>query len=230
MTNGNANVSSPATWVREARLHLGLSVRELARLADVSYPTVSRIENGHEEPRWDTLVRLLRATGRSLDSAEPRALPIIRLADLTTHWRTLRSGRHEPDWTSLRTFADRLHLHPELTAAAIIPTPKRSGSKYYDSLLAGIAEKCADDAGIRRPAWTKTRPALDTPWEGLGTPQMLRRNREQAPPQFRARGLHISESTIWRTHLLRVSKSGAQRRAHSQARRGARRSSTRVER
>jgi len=213
------NANSPATWVREARLHLGLSVRELARLADVSYPTVSRIENGHEEPRWDTLQRLLRATGHTLDSAVPIAVPVIRLADLTTHWRSHRSGRHEPDWTSLRVFADRLHLHPELTAAAIIPAPKRSGSKYFDSLLAGIAEKYADDIGIRRPAWTKTRPPLDVPWESLGTPQMLRRNREQAPPQFLARGLHIPESTIWRTHLIRDGKSGAQRRTHSPARR-----------
>lgn len=220
MTTNTTTANSPAKWVREARVNLGLSVRDLARLADVSYPTVSRIENGHEEPRWDTLVRLLRATGRSLDSAVPRTVPVIRLADLTGNWHSHRSGRHEPDWTSLRTFADRLHLHPELTAAAILPTPRRSGSTFFDSLIAAIAEKYADDTGIHRPAWTKTRPALDTPWEGIGTPRMLRRNREQAPPQFLARGLHISESTIWRTHLTRGGATGTQRRANSRARRG----------
>lgn len=222
MAPSSTTINSPATWVREARLHLGLSVRELARLADVSYPTVSRIENGHEEPRWETLARLLRATGRSLDSAEPRALPIVRLADLTTQWRSYRGGRHEPNWTSLRAFIDHLHLNPELTAAAILPAPKRSGSKFFDALLAAIAEKCADDARIRRPAWTKTRPALDAPWESLGTPQVLRRNREQAPTQFLARGLHIAESAIWRTHLLDGNAARPRRRPHPPTRRRSR--------
>ncbi|NBO06483.1 MAG: XRE family transcriptional regulator, partial [Actinobacteria bacterium] len=51
--------TTPGVWIRQARASLGISTRELARLADVAYPTVSRIERGHEEPRWDTLTRLL---------------------------------------------------------------------------------------------------------------------------------------------------------------------------
>ena len=219
METRQTTIESPAKWIREARADLGLSVRELGRLAGISYPTVSRIENGHEEPRWDTMQRLLRATGRSLGSATPRPMPIVRLADLTREWRTQRNGRHEPNWTSLRLFADQLHLHPEFTGAAILPAPRRSGSRFFDSLLAAIAEQCADDVGIRRPAWTKTRPGLDTPWESLGTPRILQRNRDQAPPQFLARGLHISESAIFRTHLIRDDAAGARRRDNSRTRR-----------
>jgi predicted transcriptional regulator len=48
-------MESPAIWVRAGRARLGLSTRDLAHLAGVAYPTISRIENGHVQPRWSTL-------------------------------------------------------------------------------------------------------------------------------------------------------------------------------
>ena len=52
--------------IRTERETLGLSMRDLAALAGVSYPTISRIENGHEDPRWDTLTKLAAALGKTL--------------------------------------------------------------------------------------------------------------------------------------------------------------------
>jgi transcriptional regulator with XRE-family HTH domain len=215
--------SHPGEWIRTARITLGLSTRDLATIAGVSYPTVSRIERGHEYPRWDTLQRLLRATGRSLDASAPRPLPVTRLADLTDAWKADRSGHHEPDWTRLRAFADALARFPELTAAAIMPAPRRSGSLFIDSLLAGIAEKCADDADIQRPKWTKTRPGLKDAWHGLGTPRMQLNNTANTPPQLLARGMHVHSSNIWRTHQLHGRKQHAQRRPNSKPDRRTRR-------
>jgi transcriptional regulator with XRE-family HTH domain len=53
--------------LREARLRAGLTQRELARLAGVPQPAVSRIERDHVSPRIDTLDVLLRACGLALD-------------------------------------------------------------------------------------------------------------------------------------------------------------------
>ncbi len=59
--------SGPATLVREARTRAGLSQRELARRAGTAQSVVARVESGATSPTWDTLSRLLSATGFSLD-------------------------------------------------------------------------------------------------------------------------------------------------------------------
>lgn len=56
-----------ATLLQEARRDAGLTQRELARLAGVAQPAISRIERGHLSPRLESLDRLLRACGRGID-------------------------------------------------------------------------------------------------------------------------------------------------------------------
>lgn len=205
-------LKTPGEWIRQARVSLGISTRELARLTDVSYPTISRIERGHEQPRWDTLTRLLRALGQTLTMARAEQTAMMRLADLTDAWSADRSGDHQPDWTLLRAFTDELQRFPELTAAAIADAPRRSGSPFFDCLLAAIAETCAERVGLRHPAWTKLRPPLAAPWEGFGTSRMRQISRRNAPPSFARRNIYIDRAAIWRTPRVNASTSSIQRR------------------
>ena len=218
MNDRTTDLTPPGAWIRNARTSLGISTRELARLAGVSYPTISRIEQGHEQPRWDTLTRLLRSLGQTLSIAKPEPIAILRLADLTEAWSADPNGDHQPDWTLLRAFTDELQRFPELTAAAIADAPRRSGSAFFDCLLAGIAETCAERAGIRHPAWTKLRPPLTTAWEGFGTPRMKRANRRNAPPSFTRRNIYIDRAAIWRTPRVNATTSPAQRRRRASSR------------
>ncbi|MGH9279698.1 MAG: helix-turn-helix domain-containing protein [Acidimicrobiales bacterium] len=52
--------------VAEARILAGLSQRELARRAGTSAAAVANYENGRQQPRFDTLVRLIEAAGFEL--------------------------------------------------------------------------------------------------------------------------------------------------------------------
>lgn len=122
----------------------------------------------------------------------------VRLADLADVWTTDAAGQEEPDWTRLRAFLDHVMHHPELAAAAIEAPPPDSGSPFIDNLLAGIAEKIADDAGVLRPDWAGEVPPLDQPWEGLGTPRMRAANAGAAPPQLVARQILIPTESLWR--------------------------------
>ena len=183
------------------RTQLGLSTRDLARLAGVAYPTISRIENGHETPRWSTLEKILEVLGSSL-TAETSTRRRSRLADLSDAWATDATGTEHPDWVRLRAFADQLALHPEFTAQAILPEPPLSGSALLDTLLAAIAEKVADDAGITRPRWTRRRPPLAEPWSSAARPSKQAEAASRAPVQFARRGLLIPASTIWRERNL----------------------------
>jgi transcriptional regulator with XRE-family HTH domain len=69
---------SAGTILREARHEAALSQRELAHLAGVPQPAVSRIERDHGSPRLDTLDRLLRRCGKVLQLAERPGLGVDR--------------------------------------------------------------------------------------------------------------------------------------------------------
>ncbi|HEY9425741.1 MAG TPA: helix-turn-helix domain-containing protein [Gemmatimonadaceae bacterium] len=60
---------APSDLVRIARGRAGLSQRALARRARTAQSVVARIEGGDVSPTWDTLTRLLEASGFTLDAA-----------------------------------------------------------------------------------------------------------------------------------------------------------------
>ena len=62
-----------------------------------------------------------------------------------------------------------------------------------DGLLAGIAEKLADDQGVPRPAWTADVPRLRQPW----TPRGGREGRTlEAEPVLAERGILVKRGGL----------------------------------
>lgn len=145
------------------------------------------------------LSRLIAASGLDLsvtlsERSLPRAVAIEDLVEAFTPDAKIR----KVDWTRLRGFLDQLTDHPELTAAAIESPPPRTGDAPFDALLAGIAEKLADDAGIPRPRWTRSVPPSPTPWDSPGTPARIKRARAQSPTQLAARNIWLAAHDLWR--------------------------------
>jgi len=172
-------------------------VRELARLADVSFTTISRIETGAMDPTVGTLHRILDAAGRELHLAvEPSRQHRPALADLADAFTDSAAGAR-PDWTRLRSFLDFLARHPDDVARAITARP-HSSSRLMSALLAGIAEKLADDHRIPRPGWTHTAPKMRPDWTPPATPRMREEYRKRAPRQLLDRGLVIDANSLWR--------------------------------
>ncbi|MCW2620862.1 MAG: hypothetical protein JWL64_464 [Frankiales bacterium] len=193
-------MSVSAAVLLEARRSSGLSARGLALRAGVSTTTVTRIEAGRMDPTVGMLSRLLAATGRTLELSvgESQGAAPLSLADFVDAWTTNAMGER-PDWTRLRVLFDALALRPDQTTAAISRTPPPSGSPMLDALLAGIADKLADDHGLRRPAWTRAPGRfLPSPWESPGTPRMRQAARDQTPSQLLEHGIIASLDSLWR--------------------------------
>lgn len=191
--------------VRRERQALGLSIRELGMLAGVAYPTISRIEQDHEEPRWATMTKIAAVFGKTFEpSFTPALTPTPTLASLADRWTRDVHGDPLPDWTRWRALADQLLLRPELTGAAILPTPNPSGSSFVDNLLAATAEKLADDIGIRRPGWTMRYQPLREPWRPPGTPRMQTEAAARTPAQFAARNITLPADAIWRPREMKL--------------------------
>ncbi|MFI5735592.1 helix-turn-helix domain-containing protein [Kribbella sp. NPDC051587] len=185
--------------LRRAREEAGLSRSALAIRAGVPTSTVSRIEAGSTDPTITMLGRLIAAAGLTLtvalqDTTRSRQPRIEELADA----HVPDAAARKINWTRLRGFIDQLTQHQELTGPAIESPPHRTGDAMFDSLLAGIAEKLADDAGIDRPRWTRAVPASATPWDTPGTPARVKRARTQTPPQLAARNIWLAAHDLWR--------------------------------
>lgn len=189
-------MSHTGALLRKARTDAGLSMRALAETARVSASTVARIESGTMDPTVSMLERLLASAGLRMHViAEATTEP--QLASLVDAWQPSDDG-DVIDWTRLRAFLDHLHLHPEMTEAALTRMPAPSGSGLLDNLLAGVAEVEADRLGLERPNWTVHVPALVEPWTSPGTPRMQREAQSATPPALLTRGVIVSESSLWR--------------------------------
>jgi len=191
---------SAGELVRQARQEAGLSRTALAAKAGVPTSTVSRIEAGSSDPTLTMLSRLIAASGRHLsltvDAVQERPHRIA--IEVLTEAYTPEAQTHKVNWARLRGFLDQVAEHRELTADAIESPPRRTGDAAFDALLAGIAEKLADDAGIPRPRWTRAVPPSPTPWEAPGTPARVKRARAEAPAQLAARNIWLATHDLWR--------------------------------
>lgn len=186
-----------AVVLREAREGAGLSVRGLAASAGVAYSTVARIESGRLDPTIGMLARLLEAAGCRLELGAVR-VSVPRLADLVDAWAVDSLGQDRPDWTRLRGFLDHLAEHPRQVGVAVAAAPPASGSEFMDALLAGVAEKLCDDAGLPRPGWARRVPGLPSEWISPGTPRMQAAARAGTPPQLGARSIFVRADSLWR--------------------------------
>lgn len=172
-----------------------VSVRALAAAAGVAGSTITRIQAGTVDPTVQTMEQILEAAGYELQLSVVRhgGERTPRLGDLSSAWST-RGGRVRPEWTRWRALLDHLALHPEQVPEAIYVAPLPSGSRIVDALLAGVAEKLADDAHLVRPSWTASTPALDEPYE----PPVRSGVHLDVPEQLAERGLMIDTESLWR--------------------------------
>jgi transcriptional regulator with XRE-family HTH domain len=173
---------------RSVRRSAGLSLRQLARRADLATSTVHRVERGELHPTVETVERIVTAAGRRLVLEVP--------ADSSGSVLGLGLAvavAVEADDTSLvvRQAAELVSRFDHASAdgrrqmLAVEPSP--AGSEEWDAFLAGLAEWLAVRGDVEPPAWTRRpdrflrRGWWVTPmrslraWEYAGTPVSLQR-------------------------------------------------------
>lgn len=189
-------VEMPRDLLRQARRRAALSASALAARAGVSTSTVLRIESGAMDPTVTMLARLLEAAGERLRLSSDTEDTPVELARLTDAWRRT-GGVDLPDWTKLRGAIDVLRQRPDLVASAIARPPARSSSEVLDALLAGIADRLADDQQLARPTWTKRR-SLAALWSPPGTPRQTAHRLARTPSQLKEHNVVVDAETLWR--------------------------------
>ena len=144
-------------------------------------------------PTVEMLTRVMAAAGARLElSFQPMASAPC-LADLSDAWVD-----GAPNWTWLRALIDWTAQNQDRISEVIAERPAPHASPMLACLLASVAEKLADDHGLRRPRWTASIPPLDREWTPPGTPRMISKARADTPVQLRARNIVLAEHDLWR--------------------------------
>ena len=84
---------TPDALLREARAAAGLTQAEVARRMGTSQPVVARLERPGANPRFATLDRALRATGRRLEARAPEHVGSVDESQLRERLRLSPADR-----------------------------------------------------------------------------------------------------------------------------------------
>jgi len=87
-------MTSPEALLRQARDRAGVTQRQLAARARTAQSVVARIELGETSPSWDTLMRLIKAAGFTLETSLEH-LPVIDKSMMDDVPRILRMTPEE---------------------------------------------------------------------------------------------------------------------------------------
>jgi transcriptional regulator with XRE-family HTH domain len=121
-----------ASELIKLRTELGLTQREMARLAGVTQPEIARIESGKIAPRWDKVVKLVKSVGASVEIVPPKK-KLWNVAPLTaaagrgsTHYASARTGRFMSQATKDKTSASKKPAKVKAVAGGERKMPKRN--------------------------------------------------------------------------------------------------------
>lgn len=183
----------------EARRDAGLSIRALARLAQVSPSTVHRIEQGRLVPTVEMLDRIVHATGGWLDvTVRPDDRTLAGLAraiagDLDRD----REDRTSPVRRAAEFAARFRRSDPETRSFAIRSEPPPTGAARWDAFLAALVEWLAVRHGVEVPAWVHDPSRyLTEGWWITTMPSLRAWEFAGSPASFQSRGVYLHRDSL----------------------------------
>jgi transcriptional regulator with XRE-family HTH domain len=182
-------VTDSAILLRSARRNSGLTQEALALRVGVDQARVSRSEGGKESPRFDTVDKLLAATGHRLyvaptrrDDAASIASQIRESVDAKDPKRALRQ---------LIQLNDNLVAEKGLVRGVLgLAEPESTGKKLWDAAIAAVVAWRLNEQNLPLPEWVsapkrkleRSRPLSTDPADPIP-------GRSDIPNEFVERGV-----------------------------------------
>lgn len=186
--------------VRAVRQASGLSVRALADAAGVAASTVHRIERGDINPTVDTLDRIARAAGMTVQ-AMPQADHRLGLVGLAQCIRKDLVADADDRSTPVRRAAELVALARRtgdgdlLGMLAVRPPP--TGDARWDAFVAALAEWLAVSRARLAPDWAGERDRfLGGGWWVSAMPSMRAWEYAGSPLSFKVRGVYLHRASL----------------------------------
>ena len=169
----------------------GLSQRNLAVLAKISYKTLQLLEGGLHDPKISTLTAVARALGLPRGLVDKRvrsvfSLPVDSIA--VTSARIVEDG--ENTWKIwLFNFVDAFRNSQD--CVLIETPPSEDTSPKIKALLASSVETLCAETEEPPPAWCEAIPPLEKPWFVSGVENLKATALIESPVHFRKRNIFV---------------------------------------
>lgn len=176
--------------LKERRSHLGISQRQAAALAGVSYKTIQLIEGGSHNVSLSTLEALATALGYPAHAIAHAIDTIFDQPPESVLFTSMRMTHEKADWRiPFFNFVDVFRRDRDLRCIATPPSPQLS--PQLAALLASAVESLCAELDLPVPIWCKSIPPLSTPWfvaniENLKATALL-----ESPVWFRKRTIFV---------------------------------------
>lgn len=177
--------------LKKAREDRGISQRNLASLASISYKSLQLIEGGLSDPRLSTLEQIATALGYPPHIIEKGIEDIFQLpidSILMTSARICEEG--EASWKIwLFNFVDAFRRHKTLVYIEhppLLETPAK-----IKALLAATVETVCEELNLMVPSWCFSIDGLEEPWFVSGLENLKASALVESPVPFRKRNIFV---------------------------------------
>lgn len=186
--------TTAGSLLREARHRRGLTQRGLAQRAGVPQSTISTIEGGHRSPSVELFERIVQRGRLPLEIRLVDESPFSATAHGKELVRRLSNPAHPLEQREEGAFRSVIDLRSDLHAASddefyslVADRPPLSGTRRWDSFVAGVVEDACEHRGQKAPSWTEEPERfVDPPWYA-STDAYFRKLEEETTPAPLAR-------------------------------------------
>lgn len=176
--------------LKERRSHLGISQRQVAALAGVSYKTIQLIEGGSHNVSFSTLEALATALGYPTHAIAHAIDTIFDQPPESVLFTSIWMTHEKKDWRiSFFNFVDAFRRDRDTRYVSTPPSSQLS--PQLAALLASAVESLCVELELPTPIWCDSIPPLPTPWfvadiENLKATALL-----ESPVWFRKRNIFV---------------------------------------
>lgn len=180
------------------------NVRKRARLSQVAFSAktgiaqsaLSQIENGDRNPNWETVDKILSATGNTLV-----CIPSRREDASTIASRIASAESRDDKRAAARAFIqlndNLVDEHDEVRFALTITEPPATGKKHWDAAIAALVTHHLTEEGLPVPRWARD-PAkrLKKSWTFTAGSYRVPVDRDRVPAAFLDHNVLIDRETL----------------------------------
>ncbi len=150
--------------IRSARARLGLSQRDLARRAGLSFRGLQLLESPDHDPRVSSLEKVCRALGLPGGGVTTLVSELLREDGRSFRSASLRMLLDGFESSRVQVFdaVDAFHRHPD--EALVRSAPDGSLHPRLGALTASTVEMLCSEVPLPVPAWCRGIAALERPW------------------------------------------------------------------
>jgi len=177
--------------IKQIRKRRGLSQRELAAKASISFRGLQMLENDQSDPRLSSLEKIAVALGRPTEGVYQAVCRYLQETEESVE--TVSIGiceEGEVSWKLwLPEFVDAFRRNP--SPASVEMPPVRETPMRVLCLLASTVETLCDETGLDIPLWCGGVGALSSPWFVSGVENLKAMALVESPAHFRKRNIFV---------------------------------------